>query len=305
MMMMATPSFGLGKGGVASSPPPSPEPEELEPSSGWLEFDALALPGPDDRARRGKLARTRGDALSAQRSAAAARLEQLQPGPLLRDPLTSRGLFDHRFDADGLVEIPSDGVAHRVSLGVAQAAPRLRLRTVPREAPDVFREAELKNPFDAPLLAGPVDVYVEGSLLSTTANDRIDKGGTLTVGMGVEDRVRVARNARADETSAGVFGGSTSVLHSIDIELSSSLGREVTVEVIDRLPVTDNKEIEIVRGDETPASQEYAQAERGSPVRGGRLWRVLLPASGKVRIDWTYRLTFAAKDELVGGNRRE
>ena len=305
MMMMATASFGLGKGGAASPPPPPPEPEELEPSSGWLEFDALALPGPDDRARRGKLARTRGDALSSQRSAAAARLEQLQPGPLLRDPLTSRGLFDHRFDAYGLVEIPSDGVAHRVSLGVAQAAPRLRLRTVPREAHDVFREAELKNPFDAPLLAGPVDVYVEGSLLSTTANDRIDKGGTLTVGMGVEDRVRVARNARADETSAGVFGGSTSVLHSIDIELSSSLGREVTVEVIDRLPVTDNKEIEIVRGDETPASQEYAQAERGSPVRGGRLWRVLLPASGKVRIDWTYRLTFAAKDELVGGNRRE
>ena len=42
-----------------------------------------------------------------------------------------------------------------------------------------------------------MDVYVEGSLPTTAGIDHIDRGGTLRVG--VEDRLRVARNVRSDE----------------------------------------------------------------------------------------------------------
>ena len=42
---------------------------------------------------------------------------------------------------------------------------------MPRESPEVYREAELQNPFGAPLLAGPADVYVEGGSMSSGWTD--------------------------------------------------------------------------------------------------------------------------------------
>jgi uncharacterized protein (TIGR02231 family) len=297
-MMMLSPA-------EQESPPPPPEPKEVEPAGGWFDFDALILKGAEDPPARGKLTRVDVDSGSQTRAAAERGIETLSPGSRFRDPVSARGLFDHRYDLEGLVEVPADGIPHRVVIGAAGARPSLRLRTVPREAPDVYREADVKNPFDAPLVAGPVDVYVEGSLLATTDMSPIDRGGTLTVGMGVEDRVLVARNARAEEESAGVFGGSVAVSHHVAIDLTSSLGREIVVEVIDRVPVTDEKTIEIAKVSEAPEGEKYDQSDRGEPLRGGRLWKVALAPGGKARVEHVYRVVLPAKDELVGGNRRE
>jgi uncharacterized protein (TIGR02231 family) len=233
-----------------------------------------------------------------------AQLEELQPSGL-RDPRESRGRFDHRFDAEGLVVLPSDGQLHRVSLLAAEAATTQRLCAVPRERPEVYREAELHNPCDAPLLAGPVDVYVEGSLLTTTAIEHIDRGGTLRVGMGVEDRVRVARNPRTEEESAGLLGGSTVITQHISIELASALGQPISVEVLERVPVSEDKALTVEVLGITPPAAGYSQAERGVPIRGGLQWRLPVPAGGKARIEYSYRMTFPAKTEIVGGNRRE
>ncbi|MSP58800.1 MAG: DUF4139 domain-containing protein [Myxococcales bacterium] len=275
----------------------------IEPADAWRDFDSLTLAAPGDP-RRGRLVHESDGASAFAAYQAIDRIESLSPMGDARDPLTSRGLFDHRYDASGRCEIPSDGVAHRLILATAPSVPTLRWRTAPRGAPEVYREAELQNPFDAPLLAGPVDVFVEGSLLLTTAIDGIDRGGTLRVGMGVEERIRVARNVRVVEESAGLLGGSTLVEHSVTIDLTSSLGRPSEVEVLERAPVSDEKavEIEVLT---LPEAEDYDQADRGAPVRRGLRWRVALPAGGKARVELQYRITLPSRSELVGGNRRE
>ncbi|MFO0572450.1 MAG: DUF4139 domain-containing protein [Polyangia bacterium] len=294
---------GGGRGGSAPEPEP-PEPAELEPSDAWLDFDQLTLVGVEDPQRRGRLSRRSDGVGQRDRIRAVAQLEELAPSGL-RDPRESRGRFDHRFDAEGLVGVPSDGQLHRVSLLAAEAATTQRLCAVPRERPEVYREAELHNPCDAPLLAGPVDVYVEGSLLTTTAIEHIDRGGTLRVGMGVEDRVRIARNPRTEEESAGLLGGSTVITQHISIELASALGQPITVEVLERVPVSEDKALAVEVLSVTPPASGYSQAERGAPIRGGMQWRLPVPAGGKARLEYSYRMTFPAKTEIVGGNRRE
>ena len=82
-----------------------------------------------------------------------------------KDPADTRGMFDHRYEAAGRADVPSDGQAHRVSVASAGCAVQTHWRTVPSEGPDVYREAHVTNPFDTGLLGGPVDVYLEGSLL--------------------------------------------------------------------------------------------------------------------------------------------
>lgn len=213
-------------------------------------------------------------------------------------------MFDHRYRAEGLVEVPSDGLTHRVPLGSGDATPTVRWRVIACESADVFREVELRNPFDAPLLAGPVDVYVDGSLLVVAAIEHIDRGGTLRVGMGVDERLRAARNVRAKEDTAGLLGGDTIIDHTVSIELSSALGSPALVELIDRIPVTDEKTVEVTPRGARPEPERFTQAERGAAVRGGLRWEVIVPAGGRSAVEFGYRLTIPSKNELVGGNRR-
>lgn len=277
----------------------------LEPQDAWLDFDRLTLAGPEARTRRGRLGRVSESASLTGADQASQEIESLHPAEGLCDPLSTRGHFDHRYDAEGLVLVPADGLPHRVVIMSAVTQPTLRLIAVPRERPEVYREAELKNPCEAPLLAGPVDVYVEGSLLSTAPIAAIDRGGSLNIGMGVEERVRVARNVRSDEETVGLLGGSTQINHSVSIELSSALGQQCVIEVFERLPISDDKAVAVELLAARPEPKEYTQAERGAPIRGGLLWRLLLPAGGKAKIEYQYRILFPAKTEIVGGNRRD
>src|SRR5262249_13255208 len=132
-------------GSFGAAPPP-PEPEAVEPDDAWLDFDALSLAGPGE-ARRGRLTQGGGAPGGRERGDAAARIERLVPAPGVVDPCASRGSFDHRYEAEGVAEVPSDGLARRVPLLLASGTPGTRLRAVPREVPEVYREVELQNPF--------------------------------------------------------------------------------------------------------------------------------------------------------------
>lgn len=298
-------SLAPGGGGGHGAPPEAPEELPLEPADAWLDFDSLSLKPASDRTRRGRLVREPDARTATAKRDASHAIESVASPPGGRDPAVTRGLFDHRYDVSGEAEVPSDAQTHRVSIGEAESAPTMRWRTTPREAAEVYREAELRNPFDAPLLAGPVDVYVDGSLLTVASVERIDRGGTMHVGMGVEQRLRVARNVRMREETAGILGGDTVAHHDVSIEVVSALSQSALVEVIDRLPVTDDKSVEVALGRVSPEHERYTQSDRGAPVRGGMLWRVIVPAGAKSTVEYAYRVTLPSKNECVGGNRRD
>ena len=109
---------------------------------------------------------------------------------------------------------------------------------------------------------------------------------------------------RAKEDTAGLLGGDTIIDHTVSIELSSALGSPALVELIDRLPVTDEKHVEVTPKGARPEPERFTQAERGAAVRGGLRWEVIVPAGGRSAVEFSYRLTIPSKNEIVGGNRR-
>ena len=283
-------------------------PPTIEPDEAWLDFDALTIGDaldPRNRGRRGRLTRDPAGAMGSRAAAARAAIEALGSPPEARDPLETRGRFDHRYDAEGTADVPSSGLPHRVTIGTADGEARPRFVAVPREAAEVYREAEIPNPFAAPLLSGPVEVFVDGALLTTSSLEFVDRGGLVRLGLGVEERLRVARNARVEEGSAGLLGGSTTIDHHVTIDVASSLGHAVAIEVIDRIPVTVDKDLEIKLVSFKPAATKLEASAHGEPVRGGLSWKIQVSPGEKTRIELTYRVTLPAKNEIVGGNRRE
>jgi hypothetical protein len=295
------PSFSRGGGPGAPMPAPArrpaPPPPPVAPADGWLNFDSLALLDPR-RGGRGELERT-------PSAAGSQPFGELAAPPRVSDLLRTRGTFDHRWNGEALCDVASDGVARRAAITDRATPCKQRLRCVPVETTEVYREVEINNPFAAPLLAGPIDVFVDGALLRTSPLETVDRGGILRVGLGEEERVTVVRKVRARESSKGLLGGTTHVVHDVEIELASALGDAIDVDVVDRLPVSDDKEVTISKLGSDPVASSYDGTNRGQPVRGGLSWTVNLPPGGAAGLSFSYAVDLDAKLELVGGNRRD
>lgn len=293
---------------------------EIEPIAQWpgesfLNFDDLIMPEPTAGLPRGKLSREPVDdtrdwqlrqAQKEKEKATADLYNQSMPRGTA-DPWGHRksGFFDVRYDTQGRTDVPCNGHFCQVFVRAWDAGSAMRFVTNPKEAEEVYREAEFQNPAQMPLLAGPVELFFDQAYVARTSMSHADRGGTILLGLGVEERLKIRRNTRVSESSAGFLGGSTAVDHTISIELSSALGRDTQITVFDRIPVTDDKEVEVKFVASAPAAESYSQTDRGSPVRKGLRFQVALPAGGKASIEFRYKVTLPSKSELVGGNRRE
>jgi hypothetical protein len=275
--------------------------DEEAHARGALRRQPLRLGGASDA--RGRWVEELHEALASARRGAA----DLADFPAsTRDVAEAAGAFDARIDADGLVDVPSDGRPRGVPLLAREGAVTMALVVVPRESDQAVRSATLRNPLGVPVLAGPADVYLGDEFLVTSRLETVPAGGDLVVGLGVEEALKVARNTRFTESTQGLLFGTLSLEHRVEVEIASRLATRVDVEVRERVPVIadDEKDISVDLGEAEPPWEDYEQTPE-HPLRGGKRWRFALDPGETRRVSYSYAIRIDSKHELAGGNRRE
>ncbi|MBE9129015.1 MULTISPECIES: DUF4139 domain-containing protein [unclassified Coleofasciculus] len=217
------------------------------------------------------------------------------------------GSFDYAYRADGRVDVPADGQFHSVALTSQSTDVDVRYVVVPREDTNVFRIAQLKNPLQAPLLAGAADVYVDGEYILSTTIATVPPKGQMELGLGVEQAIKVARNTTYQEVrSSESLVAFNELRHRIQIDIANRLPREARIEVRERIPVPqDGAKVEVEMGEVSPDWEKYEQEERGTPIQGGYRWQINVPGGEQVKLSAQYTIKTFADSELVDGNRRE
>lgn len=298
--------------------PSEPEPPRDDDPSAWLAYGAMRLAGPDEHGR-GRLRPQPPQAaylallaearitvsfsvlgILRQADARAADTTGDPPGTCWCSPDPA---FASTWTAELPASVAADGAWRIVPVRSAQVAVEAAFVCVPRESRDVFRTAVLANPFPTPMPGGPADCYLGDRFLLTVPLAGVDTGGSVSLGLGVEQGVRVARNVEYGERSAGMFGGSTRAEHRVRVALANKLQRPVRIEVRERLPVADAEGCAVETQRVEPAWQEWHPPDRDLP--GGHRWMVDLASGAERELALDYAITFSAKQELVGGNRRE
>lgn len=306
---------------------PEPAPAQLVASADLLAYGELRMPSPR-AAERGSLQKVGRrevytELLIEQRVEVSfnvlavigvafqrARAVAAQPLPP-RHRAAGSDRYDYAYATETPADVPSDGAFHSIALAEKQANTRLRYVVVPRESTDVFRTAELANPLRAPILDGPVDVYLGEDFLLTSELLFTPPGGTVRMGLGVEQAIKVTRNTGYREETSGLLRGSLMLVHTIDIEVQNHLERAVECEVRERVPSVrkDEDDIEVTVEEVKPPWQEYKPESAASPesgLKGGYAWRVEVPGKGgRKPLTVKYAVKIPSKYELVGGNRRE
>jgi len=216
----------------------------------------------------------------------------------------SVGHFASRYVMDGTAEVPSDGQFHSVSL-MKRSVPLKKLyRAFPVENDRVYRMAVLENPLGLPLLSGPARIYYNGDFMTTVPLPTTASGDTFTLSLGIEEGITVARNVHFEERTEGLLNGDTVLDHRIEIEVHSAMKAPVDVEIFERVPVTEEKDIEVEILKTEPEAEKYDQTERRQMIRGGLKFRLTLGPGETQTCILSYRMTFSSKRVLEGGNRR-
>ncbi|PYC79958.1 hypothetical protein C7C46_13465, partial [Streptomyces tateyamensis] len=288
--------FGGAEAAKKALPVP-PEPVGPVPGSELLDYAALTLAGPEEgRAQRGRLRPVRRPEQPVHRS-------PQEPPAHAVSPRQSAGSFDQRFDAAGRVDLPADGVWHTVTLTELPVTLAAEYVCAPAVELAVFASLLLTNSSPHALLGGPLEVSADGAFQLSTALPTLAPGATRRIGLGVAESVRVSRRTESRESSTGLRSTTTVVTERIHVELANRLPHPITVEVRERIPVSEERELRI---EELPSTPPWAAPTRPEPEdpAGARHWRLALPAGGTAVLDAGYELRFPAGRALAGGNRR-
>ncbi|MER8182416.1 DUF4139 domain-containing protein [Kitasatospora sp. NPDC094015] len=295
-----SPSASAPAGFTPAEPPPPPGPPQ--PDAALLDYSALTLAGPQaPAARRGRLLPRQGaDPVAAEHRRRAEQVAALPlPGHAVR-PRESAGSFDHRFDAAAPADIPSDGTWHTVTVAELPVGLRTEYVCVPAVEEAVYATLVLANATDQALLAGPVEVSVDGDHLLTAALPTLAPGDARRVGLGLAEGIRVARRTELRESTAGMLNNTTVLDHRVHVELANRLPGPVLVEVRERVPVSSEADVRI----EERAGWRAPDEPSASYPPSARVWRVELPAGGTAALDGGYEIRIPAGKALVDGNRR-
>lgn len=222
----------------------------------------------------------------------------------VREVADSAGHFAHRYDTRLTAGLPADGALHRFAVLRRPVSIEMVYRTVPAADTAVYRVARLVNPLERPLLAGPLDVFWGNDFLVTARLETTAHGAAIEANLGVEPRIKVARNVRHSQHEEGLLAGRTVYEDEIRVEVQNGLGQAATVEVLERLPVTEERKVEVKRLEEQPPGEAYEQKDRHHPIRGGRRWRLRLEPGARQGCLLRYSVSVPSSSEIVGGGRR-
>jgi len=117
----------------------------------------------------------------------------------------------------------------------------------------------------------------------------------VSLPFGQDERVRVEIRAEQQESrEGGTFRRSAVDDHRVRYELTSFHGQPIELEILARVPVSQNQAIEVEAGDEaTPYDEENLEGNRGVV-----LWRRQAQPNQTIEIKHYYSVTYPRDDRL-------
>ena len=147
----------------------------------------------------------------------------------------------------------------------------------------VFIRARAANSSSFQFLPGPATVFVGGDSVGLVTLPSVAPGGEMTFWLGVDPRVTARRMlVKKESLVEGAFDKSDVTRWDFRVDLASTASQPVEVELVDRIPVSRNKEIKVELdndlrklGAPLSADAKYLADER---PQGILKWVVALPA---------------------------
>jgi uncharacterized protein (TIGR02231 family) len=188
------------------------------------------------------------------------------------------------YEAAGSQTVRSDGRPVRVPLTTQRMQGRPRTVAAPEISLNATRTAQLVHNGEQPILPGRVALFDNGAFIGYTEVDFVGSGEQFALFAGLVDDIKLSRTI--DRAASRLRRGrkTTRVDVTFVVEVENLADRLQVVELADRVPVSDNKEIRVtgvgISPETTPSSD------------GLLLWQLEIPAASKRTVTISYTVEY-------------
>ncbi|MCB9234375.1 MAG: DUF4139 domain-containing protein [Bacteroidia bacterium] len=179
--------------------------------------------------------------------------------------------------------IPADNQAHQITIRKTELPAFYEHFSVPKLDEDAFLLAGIMGWDTLNLLAGPANIYFEGTFLGQTSLNPAQTEDTLYFSLGRDKGVVVAREQLKSFTKVKTLGSSKECTFGYEITIRNGKKEAVTLELQDQIPISQDKDIVVKQ-------LEISEGELDAD-RGFLTWRLELKPGETKKI----KLAFSVK----------
>jgi uncharacterized protein (TIGR02231 family) len=185
------------------------------------------------------------------------------------------GLTAATFTIPYAATVPADNAEHKVSIASHPLTGDLSHLAVPKLAELAYLRAAVKNSTGAPLMGGPVNLFLDGTYVARSQLATVMPDEAFDLDLGVDDSIKIERKlVNRLRENTGLISRNQRVTYDWLITVTNNSRAAQKIVVRDQIPVSQHEKI-VVRLVAPPASE----VER---TPDGRLtWTLDLPAGEK------------------------
>ncbi len=164
-------------------------------------------------------------------------------------------LTNTKFVIKKTYSIVSDGDITAIEINTFKLSAEYEYFAAPLINENVFLTATLKDWEKYQLLPGEANVYFEGGYAGKTNLDPFTVKKEMTLSLGIDPGITVTRKQQRNFKSKSFTGSNRTLDRVYDLEVKNSKSLAIDLKLMDRIPISQNKEIKV--DDVEPQTAEY------------------------------------------------
>lgn len=194
----------------------------------------------------------------------------------------SENVIETEYEIKLNYNIPSDGKQHFAAIMVKDLKTAYRYKAIPKLNNNVYLTAVLADWEDAITMAGEASIYYDGSYIGETSLAPGGTEDTIQLSLGIDKNIAIKRQKIKDKCSQKILD--TDILHqyTFEITMKNSRASKIEIEVIDQLPLAQDKTVTIDRKELSGAKYDE--------VTGILKWRTTIQAKDSKKLTLMYQI---------------
>ncbi|MGG5485983.1 mucoidy inhibitor MuiA family protein [Gaetbulibacter sp. PBL-D1] len=194
------------------------------------------------------------------------------------------GITNTRFEIQKNYSITSNGDITVIEIDTYSIDATYSYFTAPVINENVFLTAKIGNWEQYNLLPAEANVYFEGSYSGTTNINPYATTDSLTVSLGVDPNVAIKRSQNKDFKKNAFIGSNKIITKNYDIELKNNKPTSIDIVVLDRIPISQNKDIKV---DDIETGTSNYDKDKGIME-----WKLKLSSNESKKLNFGYTLKY-------------
>lgn len=199
-----------------------------------------------------------------------------------------------------LATIKSDGTENKYPITSQVLKAEFEYSTYPRLKPFAYLGSRVTNSEDIQLLAGQVNLFLDGDYVGKSSIDNIGPGEEFNLYLGVDENVKVKREQISRKVDDVFLGGikspnrKTFIQNKLTVE--NFKNRKITVHLFEAMPVSQNERIKVKTFDVSRKPTDVDWEDR----KGIWRWEFPLKSKGKQEITYSFSVDHPRNMNIPG-----